>query len=164
MVEEEATLPNGRRVRVRVVRHPGAVAVIPIDDRGRVLLVRQYRPTIGRWLVEVPAGNLEPGESPEECARRELLEEVGVEARELFKVMELYLAPGYSDEVLHVFIAKGLSFKEARPAEDEVIEVVEASVEELVEKALRGELMDAKTVASILHLALANAYSSLTSR
>ena len=153
LVEEEVELPDGRRVKVRAVRHPGAVAVVPVDDDGKVVLIKQYRPTIGDWLIEIPAGNLEPGESPEECAKRELLEEAGVEAGELRKVMELYLAPGYSDEVLHVFVAKRLSFKEARPTEEELLEVVHVGLEDAVKMVMKGEVRDAKTVASLLHLA-----------
>lgn len=150
---EQAFLPNGRKVEVRVVRHPGAVAILPVFNDRRLILLRQYRPTINRWLVEIPAGTLKPGETPEDCARRELLEETGYEAEELTKLLEVYLAPGYSDELLHVFIAKGLRFKGASPRLDEVIETMTIELSEALEMVARNEIRDAKTIAALLYLA-----------
>jgi len=150
---EEVTLPNGRRMEIRVVRHPGAVAIIPMLSEDRLIMLRQYRPTVGRWLVELPAGTLKPHESPEECARRELLEETGYEASDLTKLFEVFLAPGYSDELLHVYLARGLEFKGARPSPDEVIEVVEVSLDEALELVRRNVVRDAKTISALLYLA-----------
>lgn len=151
---EEGVLPGGRKVRFKVVRHPGAVAVVPMVGPSRLILVRQYRPTVGRWLLEVPAGTIEPGEAPEECARRELVEETGYEASELHKLFEAYLAPGYSDELIHVFVARGLRRRGPRPEADELIELVEVDLEEAVRMVERGEIADAKTISAVLFLAL----------
>ncbi|MEM1943865.1 MAG: NUDIX hydrolase [Candidatus Caldarchaeum sp.] len=142
---------EGRRrsfVRELVV-HPGAVAIVPVLDDGRIVLIRQYRHAAREWLVEVPAGTIED-ESPEECARRELEEEVGYRADKLQKLAEFYLAPGYSTELLHVFTAWKLTRTSARTAEDEQISVFETGLGEVVEMVLSGKIRDAKTIASLL--------------
>uniref|UniRef100_A0A7J3VTS3 NUDIX hydrolase n=1 Tax=Caldiarchaeum subterraneum TaxID=311458 RepID=A0A7J3VTS3_CALS0 len=148
VLREEVEGRGSRFVRELVV-HPGAVAVVPVLDDGRLVLVKQYRHAAGEWLVEVPAGTIED-ESPEECARRELEEEAGYRADELKKLAEFYLAPGYSTELLHVFTAWKLKRTSSRMVEDEQISVFEVGLAEVFEMVLSGRIRDAKTIASLL--------------
>jgi len=142
--------PRGEAVR-EVVRHPGAVVLIPFDG-SRVYLVRQFRPSVSSRLLELPAGTLEPGESPEDCAARELEEETGLRASELRRLFSAYPTPGYCDEVLHFFLATGLERGEARPEEDEEIEVVALPPDEAVEEVFSSEALDMKTALGLLWL------------
>lgn len=143
-------LPNGRESVREVVVHPGAVAVVPVLDDGRVLLVRQFRYAAGKPLLEIPAGTLRPGEDPPECAQRELREETGYTARRLEPVASFYLAPGYSTELLHLFWATGLTPAEGERDEDEILEIVPMNLHEAVAAIDRGEIQDAKSVAGLL--------------
>ena len=131
---------------VEKVVYRGAVVIVPVEG-DRLLLIRQYRPVVGEYLYEFPAGTLEPGESPEECALRELEEETGYRASILEKLGSFYSSPGYSTEVLHAYLATGLKRGSARPDEDEEIEgIVTFGVEELLRMVRDGEIKDAKTV------------------
>jgi len=147
---DQVRLPSGRISRREVVAHPGAVAIIPMLPDGRVVLVRQYRQAAGQVLLEIPAGTLEPGEAPEACAHRELVEETGYRAERLLPLFASYLAPGYSSELLHVFLADGLAAATARPDLDEQIETVEVSITEAVSWVLSGQIQDAKTICGVL--------------
>lgn len=122
---DRVRLPNGETSELEVVHHPGATAVLPLRDDGTVLLVRQYRHTVGDWLLEVPAGKLSPGEEPEACARRELEEEAGVRAAEWREVKSLYTSPGFAEEEVTVFFATGLERVDPDPDEGEDLEIVE---------------------------------------
>jgi ADP-ribose pyrophosphatase len=137
----------GDRIHDReVVRHPGAVAIVPLLD-GKVLLVRQYRAPIDKEIWELPAGTIEPGEEPLECAKRELEEETGYRAREWRKLAEFYTTPGFCDERMVLFLARGLEPRPgARAAEDESLEVRAFTFAEAKQMLLRGELEDAKTI------------------
>jgi 8-oxo-dGTP pyrophosphatase MutT (NUDIX family) len=146
---EEAVLPGGRRLALEVVRHPGGAAAAALDDRGRVCLLRQYRHAAGGWLWEVPAGKLDPGETPLETARRELEEEAGVRARSWEPLGEVVTAPGFCDEVIHLFLARELAAVPARPEAHEVLEVHWVAFEEALARAAGGEIRDAKTVAAL---------------
>jgi ADP-ribose pyrophosphatase len=106
---DDVTLPSGHVTQRDIVRHPGAVAIVPVLGNGRVALIRQYRYAAGKMLLEIPAGTPEQGELPLECAARELKEETGYEAEEIEPLLRCFMAPGYSDEVIHFFVAKGLS-------------------------------------------------------
>ncbi len=131
---EEMVLPNGARVLVDIVEFPGSVAVLPVEE-GRVLLVRQYRPSVGGWTLEAPAGTLRPGEDPEEAAARELEEEAGARPGRLVKVGEGYVSPGYSTEYMHLYLAYDLEWTGPRPEEHEVIEgVVWVGLREALER------------------------------
>lgn len=147
----EARLPSGGLTRYEVVEYPGAVAVLPLKDKDTVLLIRQYRPVIGEWLLEVPAGTLKAGESPEECALRELKEETGYTAGKLVKLAEMYMSPGYSTEVLHVYVASQLKRGEPSPEPSEVIEVLEVPFAEAIRWIERGVIRDAKTIVSLIY-------------
>lgn len=143
-------LAGGTTAWREVVRHPGAVVVVPVDDQGNVYLVRQYRYPYGRVLLEVPAGKLEPGEQPFPAARRELEEETGARARHWTELGQMLPTPGFCDEVQHVYLARGLELGESHPDEDELLEVVRLPLKQAQEMAVDGRLEDSKTVAAIL--------------
>lgn len=143
-------LPDGRETTREIIEHNGAVAMVPITETGEVVLVRQYRRAPDEVVLEIPAGRLEPGERPEECARRELSEEIGQIPSHLTKIGELYSAPGYSQEKMHLFLAGGLSAQVKRPDSDEFLEIVVIPLAEAVRKCLNGEIRDVKTAAGIM--------------
>lgn len=147
---DKAEIPNGRVVSREVVEHPGGVAVLALDEGGMVTLVRQYRYPFHEIVTELPAGKLEYGEDPALAARRELEEEVGVRADELFYLGQIYASPGFCTERLHMYLARGLHRGESHPDEDEFLERVEVPFETLVEQIMTGEITDAKTVATVL--------------
>lgn len=144
---EECTvaLPNGKQAGREVIRHPGAVAVLAELSNGRVLCVRQYRTAPGEVLLEIPAGKLESGEDPMACARRELAEETGSEANQLRLIGSFYTSPGFADEQLHLFYAFGVEPGQAHPDEDEFVETVALTPEEVREAVMKGHVKDAKT-------------------
>lgn len=143
-------LPDGRNAIRDVVRHPGAVAVVALTDDGRICLVRQYRTALGRVTVEIPAGKLAPGEDPLECASRELLEETGMEAEKIAYLTTIASSAGFCDELIHIYMATGLSFSKSSPDADEFINVDLVEVGELVDAVLDGRIEDAKTVVGAL--------------
>jgi len=150
---DEVELADGRRATREVVSHPGAVAVVPMLDGERVVMIRQYRHATGQVLWELPAGTLGAGESPEACARRELAEEVGYEAGELRLLFSTYLSPGYSSELIHVFVARELRETSACGEEDERIEAVEMGLGEAVAMVGRGEVQNAAAICGLLAVA-----------
>ena len=143
-------LPDGRPAARDVVRHPGAVAIVALTDDGRICLVRQYRTALDRVTVEVPAGKLDPGEDPLECARRELLEETGMEAQQMAFLTTIATGVGFCDELIHVYMATGLSFAKSDPDADEFINVDLVPLPELIDAVLDGRIEDAKTVVGAL--------------
>ena len=146
----QVTLPDGARSVRDVVRLPGGSTVVAIDGEGYVYLVSQYRAAVGRMTLELPAGRLEPGESPEECAARELLEETGLRAGTLRRLTSILTSPGYSDEMLHVFLATDLENGEANPDEGEFINAMMFPFDEIVDFVASGIIRDAKTVVGIM--------------
>jgi len=144
--------PGGMETEREIVRHRGAAVLIPRLDDGRVILVRQFRYATGAYLWELPAGTLEPGELPEDGARRELVEETGFYPRRLKKLSEFYSAPGFCDELMHLFLATELEERQASPDHDEAIEVGVFTPGEAFEKMTRGEVKDAKTLLGLFHL------------
>lgn len=147
---DRVVLPDGREVVREIVEHPGAVAIVPLDDVGRVTLVRQFRDPAKARLLEVPAGTLRQGEEPATCAERELKEETGLSAASFERIAGFYVSPGYCTEFIHVFLATGLNGGTPQTDEDEFIEVVVLPLEEALGKISSGEIRDAKTVASLL--------------
>ncbi|MFZ8834416.1 MAG: NUDIX hydrolase [Candidatus Caldipriscus sp.] len=144
---------GGKVFRRQLVRHPGAVVIVPILEDGKVIFERQFRFSFGDYILELPAGTLEEGEDPLECARRELLEETGYIAEDWEKVAEFYLAPGYSTEYMHLFFARKLKFLGGNLDEEEDIEILSLSREEILRSIERGEIRDAKSlVGSLLYI------------
>ena len=148
--KDRILLPDGRESIREVMEHPGGVTIIPVDEQGNVTCVRQYRYPLQRHLLEVPAGKLEKGEDPLECAVRELSEETGLTAEEFVDLGRIYPSPGYSAEILYLYLALGLHPGEMHPDEGEFLDVEQHPLEELTEQIMRGELCDAKTVAAVL--------------
>lgn len=146
---EEQLFPSGSSKRF-VVRHPGAAVFLPITDVGSVLLVRQHRTALGRELLEAPAGTLEAGEDPLACAQREIQEEVGMKAERWDSLGTLYPAPGFCDEVQHLFIARDLTPSSLPADDDEAITVVEMTQREILAAVSASELFDTKTLAIVL--------------
>jgi ADP-ribose pyrophosphatase len=147
----DVELPTGKTVSRDAVRHPGAVVLLPRLDDGRVLLIRNYREVVERWLSELPAGTLEPGETPDEAAPRELEEETGYRATTFTKLTEFLATPGICDERMVVFLAEGLVPTAQRLDEGECIEVVPTPFEEALRMVEDGTIEDAKTIASLLY-------------
>jgi ADP-ribose pyrophosphatase len=148
---DRVRLPGGGETEREVVRHAGASVMLPLLDDGRAVLVRQFRYPIGRVLLELPAGKLEPGEEPLACAERELVEEIGWQARTWRRLGSFYTTPGFSDEVLHAFLATDLE-RPARPAEpdpDEIFEIVPMSAGQIRQAIASGELCDAKSLVAL---------------
>ena len=151
--EEVHRLPNGRVATFEVIRHPGGAAVLPVLADGRVVLIRQYRPALGTMLWEIPAGRLEPGESPEACVRRELIEEAGYEAARLTSLGGLWSAAGFCDEYVALYAAYDLRPVSAAPEADEIIEPVAMPLAAALDLLFRGEIRDAKTQLALLRYA-----------
>lgn len=161
---EEKLLCRGRRVSlysrrylieekevVRDVVHFGeSVAIIPVKEDGRIILINQFRAPIGRWIIEVPAGRVEEGEDWREAAIRELEEETGYRPSKIEKLASTYVSPGYSDEIIHITVASGLEYVGQHLEPTEVINVFEASIEEALEKIFESDTADAKTVIALM--------------
>jgi ADP-ribose pyrophosphatase len=147
---DEVEEPGGVRGTREVVRHRGSVAMLPVDADGRVLLVRQYRYAVAAYVWELPAGRLDGGETPEEGARRELVEEAGLEAGRVEPLVSFFTTPGFCDELLHVFRASDLREVPARPEEDERIEPAWFALEEALAMIDRGEIREGKTLVALL--------------
>jgi ADP-ribose pyrophosphatase len=147
---DQVRMPDGRLVALDVVDHPGAITVIPLDDQGQIWFVRQYRHPTESFLLELPAGVKEPGEQPELTAQREIQEEIGMAATEIRKVGEFFLAPGYSTEYMHVYLASGLYQARLQGDEDEYLSVEKVPLEKAYRLAEAGEIRDAKSLAALL--------------
>ena len=146
----DVELPNGRRSKRDVVRHPSASAVVALTEPGKIVLVRQYRTALDRVTVEIPAGKLDPGEDPLDCARRELREETGFTPRRIRYLTSIASSCGFSDEIIHIYLATQLEFEGASPDEDEFVNVDLVPLTELVDAVLDGKIEDAKTVVGAL--------------
>jgi len=144
-------MSSGNKVIREVVEHPGAVAVVPILDDA-VIMVKQYRHATHKVLTEIPAGTLKKGEKPQECAKRELMEETGYQANRLQKILQCYLAPGYSSEVIHIYLATGLSQVEQGVDSDEFIKVYKVKMRRALDMIRKNEIQDAKTIAALLYV------------
>jgi len=143
---ETVTLPNNVTVELEVVRHPGAAAMVPIKADGTVVLIRQFRLAAGGYIYEIPAGKLHPGEDPRECAARELEEEIGYRATHMEKLGTFFTAPGFTDEVMHLFKATGLEPGTQNLGHDEVLEIIDIPLDKAIELIKDGTIRDAKTI------------------
>ncbi len=152
---EQVRDPDGHTGRRDIVHHGGSVVILPVDDarrEPRVLLVRQYRHAAGQYLWELPAGGLDGEEAPLAGAKRELIEETGYTSENWSEALFFYVSPGFLDESMSIFLAKGLKRGKAQPEEDEVITKRLFSLSEALKMALSGKLLDAKTIAGVLWL------------
>jgi ADP-ribose pyrophosphatase len=151
---ERVLLPNGLDIELEMVRHPGAAAVVPFVNEHEILLIRQYRWATGGWIYEIPAGKLRPGENPQNCAARELIEEVGQRAGKLESLGSIWTVPGFSDERIHLFVASDLTAVPKAHEPDEMIEVLRMPFRDVLEMALQGELCDSKSLSALLRVVL----------
>jgi ADP-ribose pyrophosphatase len=147
---DEVSLPDHRTMHLDIIEHVGAVTILPIDANGRILFVRQYRHAAGKELLELPAGTLNVGELPENCALREIREETGFAAGKLIKIGEFFLAPGYSTEYMVVFLATELHHDPLPGDQDEFITLQPVPLDQAYGLALNGELQDGKSLAALL--------------
>lgn len=146
----QVQLPNGHTSRRDIVRHHGAAAIVALTESGKIALVRQYRTALDRVTVELPAGKLDPGEDPLECAKRELHEETGFIAHNMRYLTTMASSCGFSDELIHIFMATQLEFDQACPDDDEFLNVDLVPLNELIDAVLDGKIQDSKTIVGAL--------------
>ena len=151
---DTVTLPNGVTIDLEMVRHPGAAAVVPLKEDGTVVLIRQFRHAAGGFIYEIPAGKLHHGEEPTACAVRELEEEIGYRAGRLELLSSIFTAPGFTDEVIHVYKATGLTKGRQQLDRDEVLEVIEMPLADAIGKIHDGTIRDAKTIVGLQAVSL----------
>ncbi len=149
---QKVVLPNGKTIHISYIHHPGAVIIAPLLNADTVILLRQFRPALGRYIYELPAGTIDAPEKPLSCAKRELIEETGFRAKSFKKLGAIYPVPGYSTEVIHIFKAEGLIEGGASPEDYEVIDVKEVSKLQVKRLFKQGKLMDAKSICTFAHL------------
>lgn len=154
VTEDRVRLEDGEESRREIVHHHGGVAVLALDEEGKVLLVRQFRYAFGQELLELPAGKVEPGEAPEVCGRRELEEECGYKAGSFELLSVLYPTVGYCSEVIHIYLARDLVPCGQRLDEGEFLSLERLPLEEALQMVLAGEVPDAKTQIGLLTYAL----------
>lgn len=147
---DKVLLPNGAEASREVVKHPGGVCILALEEDGTVPLVRQFRYPLGDLMLELPAGKLEYGEEPRPAAIRELGEEVGLEPGELIDLGHIYVSPGFCTEKLHMYLAQKVTHVPVHPDEDEFLDIVHMPFADLVKRVMSGEITDGKTVATVL--------------
>lgn len=147
---ESVTLPNGATAELEIVRHPGASAIVPLKEDGTVVLIRQYRHAVSGFIYEIPAGKLDRGEDPVVCAARELEEEVAYRAARFELLSSIFTAPGFADEVIHIYLATGLTQGRQKLDHDEVLDIIEVPLEKAIGMVQAGEIRDAKSIAGLL--------------
>lgn len=153
---DDVVLPDGKAGTRELVKHPGAVAIIAVTDSGKIVLVEQYRKALEKMLVEIPAGKLEKGEKPKDCAIRELDEETGYSCKEMRLITSFYTSPGFSDEIVYLYEAIGLEKKETKASldEDEFVELLEVTLDEAMELMKEQRIHDSKTIMALQYLQL----------
>jgi ADP-ribose pyrophosphatase len=149
---ENITLPNGFTMDMEIIRHPGAAAIVAVMDDQSILLLKQYRHAVGGFIWEIPAGTLDPDEDEMTCARRELAEETGYQARQMEKLGVITPLPAYSDERIHIYLASGLTRAAQNLDADELLSVHPVGLQDALAMIADGRIQDAKTIAG-LHLA-----------
>lgn len=147
---DQVKLPDGKTTQLDIISHSGAVTLIPVDDEGRIWFVRQYRHAAGETLLELPAGTLEKGEPPAACAAREVREEIGMSAGKLQHLGEFFLAPGYSTEFMHIYLATELHPDPMQHDDDEFLTVEPIPIHQAYALALDGRIRDGKSLAALL--------------
>jgi len=151
--KERFTLPSGRELELDIVKHPGAAAIVPFISDTDILLIRQYRHATRGTILEVPAGKIDPGESPYTAADRELQEEVGQRAGRIEELGWIWTTPGFADEKIYLYAGFDLEAVESRPEDDEIIEPFRISLDEALDLIWSGELTDAKSALTLIHAA-----------
>ncbi len=146
---EDVTLPNGIRTEMAMVRHPGSTAIVAVADDGQIVMVHQYRHVVAKTLLEIPAGTMEPGESPINCAKRELEEETGFVAGQWIDLGKIHILPSYTDELIHLYLARKCAISRSNPDQDEIIEVSAYSYQALIAMIEAGEITDALTILAL---------------
>ncbi|MEP7291601.1 MAG: NUDIX hydrolase [Chloroflexota bacterium] len=149
----DVRLPDGKEAKRELITHPGAVAIVALDEAGNVLLVRQFRSAAHKILLEIPAGTLNPGEDPQACAERELQEETGYRPGKLEALGGIYSAPGYTTEFIHLFYATELSESRLEHDDDEFIEVERVQLDDALDMIDQGVIADGKSVSGLLRVA-----------
>lgn len=147
---DEVILPNQRSSSREWIKHPGACAVVPVFEDGTIMLMKQFRYPPRKIFIEVPAGKIDPGEDPVQTAERELLEESGVECEHILQTGSFYPAIGYADEIIHTFVAWGLTINEQNSDDDEFLQPFRISYSKALEMIASGEIDDAKTISSLI--------------
>jgi ADP-ribose pyrophosphatase len=150
---EQVAFTNGFQLEMEIIRHPGAAAIVPVDENGNVIMLKQYRHAVGRHIWEIPAGTLDDGEEPLACARRELIEETGFCAESWEYLGAVTPVPSYSDEKIDLFFARNLSPATQKLEQDEIIQVQKLPLQKIVRMVLDGRIEDAKTIAGIMKVA-----------
>lgn len=150
---DTVTLPNGKTAPREYIKHQGAVCVVPVTENNEIIAVKQYRYPIKRVTIEIPAGKLDKGELPLDAAKRELSEETGVESAEIEYIGGIYPSVAYTDEIIHMYVAKNLRYGEAHTDEDEFLNVIRIPVNEFVDMIMDGKIEDSKTQAAVLKVA-----------
>jgi ADP-ribose pyrophosphatase len=148
----EFQLPNGKKVEKAYVKHRGSVVIAPFLDRERIIMIRQYRPIVGKWLYELPAGTIEENESEEETAKRELEEEIGYRPNKIFKLLDFFVSPGVTTEKMHLYIATDLIKTEQHLEEYEVIEPFITTLNDALKMVEEEKIEDGKTMLSLLFI------------
>jgi ADP-ribose pyrophosphatase len=151
---DRVKLPNGKESVREVVEHAGAVGIVPVSDDNKIILVKQFRKALDQEIIEIPAGKLDPGERPADCAQRELQEEIGFKSGRLEFKFSCYTSPGFSNEIIHIFIARDLQESRIKCDDDEFITTLEVSLQEALHMIKNGMIKDAKSISGILALLL----------
>ena len=149
---DEVVLPNGKKTTREIMEHPGAVAIVPLLSDKRVVLIEQFRKAVEEIILEIPAGKLEKRESPLSCAKRELVEETGYQAGKFKKIISYYPSPGFTTEIIHIFVATNLKrqYKKMNLDEDEFLKVKIVRLDKAIEYIEQGKIKDSKTIIGLL--------------
>ena len=146
---DQVILPNGKPATREYLHHPGAIAAVPVLDNGQIVLVKQFSYATGSVIMEIPAGKLEAAEKPEDCVRRELAEEIGFEPQQIIHLASVWTTPGFTDEIIHLYLAKGLKPLSLPKDSDEFLEIVTMNKEELLKKLYTDPIVDGKTALAL---------------
>lgn len=146
---KKVRLPNGYLATFEIIRHPGAALIVPMLSKDKLIMLRQLRPVIGSYIYELPAGTIDEGESPLECARREIVEETGYSAKKMERLGSIYPVPGYSTEKIVIYKAEGLKSRHRHAEKDEVIRLKVLTRSAIRRLFKSGRIVDAKTIAAL---------------
>jgi len=150
VIRKQVELPNGNKSVREIVVNPDASAIVPIDEDNNVIMVKQYRSTAEKVMLEIPAGKMEVNETSAECAKRELEEEAGYRAENIEHLFSPMVSPGFSTERIHIFLATGLTQGQLNPDDDEFVETVSMPITEVIHLIMSGEISDGKTISGVL--------------